>query len=175
MTCMPQHLGNHWNICANIYFFKLKLALLGAGKHWWSKIGKTMKQQFRNYLLSSLTSHSQLHYSHLCISPFHFRKRSQLKASTCVIFFLLAFLELHRDIYSGHVPNSDFSLSLHMVLSCVGLLPRFFLVGGRWARLFPWSCKLVLIHSELPRGFRTKKKLALYAKVFKMWVHIIDC
>lgn len=63
--------------------------------------------------------HSSVHYSHLCISPFHFRERSQLKASTCGILFLLAFLEVHRDIYSGHVPNSDFSLCLHMVLSYV--------------------------------------------------------
>lgn len=125
-----------------------------AGKHRWRKIGKTMNQQFRNYLLSSLTSHSQLHYSHLCISPFHFRKRSQLKASTCGIFFLLAFLEVHRDIYSGHVPNSDFSLSLHMGLSCVGLLPRS--VFGGSGLIYSLEAVNWLIHTELPKGFIKK-------------------
>lgn len=111
--------------------------------------------------------HSSVHYSHLCISPFHFRERSQLKASTCGILFLLAFLEVHRDIYSGHVPNSNFSLCLHMVLSCVLLLPSLFFQGwGEFVAitaleitlaylLFLSSCKLVLIHAKVLRGFLT--------------------
>lgn len=44
---------------------------------------------------------------------------------------------------------------------------------GKWAHLFPWSCKLVLIHAELPGGFITKNKFALYDIVLKMCMHVI--
>lgn len=173
VSYMPQHLENYWSIHQFLFFF------LTWNRHFWVQ-GSTGGEKLAKLWSSNSET---ICFPHLLLT-------AKFTTLTCVLVHSISgkgpsWRPLPVGFSSSwpfwkYIETSTQNTFQTQIFYCLCIwclvvwvcFPGCFL--GKWAHLFPWSCKFVLIHAELPRGFITKNKLAFDYIVLKMWVHIID-